>query len=280
MILAVVAAFTAFIGRQVYTQISDLFANLPETLEYLGEQVGIDDLEDRITAWLENAGGNGLAGTIAGYTFGLLDSLTTLLVVVVAGIYLAIDPATYVKGALKLVPRMGRERIHRAMNLSATALQRWLLGQLCSMAFVGVLTTGGLYLIGMPSPLALGFLAGLAEFVPLVGPIAASIPAILLALTQDGNTVIWVILLYLAIQQIDGNIILPLIQKRAVKLPPALMLFAILVAGALFGVIGVVLAVPMTVLLYVLVKQLYVRETLGEDTSIPGEQADPRKAEQ
>ncbi|MGY6662412.1 MAG: AI-2E family transporter [Glycocaulis sp.] len=272
LILAGAGTFLTVLGTQIYAQLADLVANLPETLDDLGARVGIDDLRDRVTEQIEAIDTNGLAGSLAGYTFGAFDMATTLLVVVVSGVYLAMSPSTYIKGAVQLFPSIARERVERAINVSGGALKRWLLGQLISMTFVGVVTTLGLYLIGMPSALALGLLAGLAEFVPLVGPIAASVPAILLALAQGGNTVVWVILLFLGVQQIDGNIVVPLVQKRAVKLPPALMLFSILSAGALFGIPGVILAVPMAVLVYVLVKQLYIRDTLREDTPIPGQE--------
>lgn len=123
----------------------------------------------------------------------------------------------------------------------------------------------------MPSALALGFLAGLSEFVPIVGPVLGAVPALLLALSEGGNTVFWVLGLYLAVQQIESNLIMPLVQRETVDLPPVLTLFAILALGVLFGPLGVLLGTPLTVVIHVAVMQLYVRDTLHEAVRLPGD---------
>jgi predicted PurR-regulated permease PerM len=109
-------------------------------------------------------------------------------------------------------------------------------------------------------------------FVPLVGPALAAIPAILVALSEGGTMVLWVIGLYVVVQQIEGNAIMPLVQRRTVGLPPVVTLFALVSLGVLFGPLGILLGTPITVVLYVAVKQLYVRDTLGEPTDVPGEE--------
>ncbi|MGO2880897.1 MAG: AI-2E family transporter, partial [Halomonas sp.] len=100
--------------------------------------------------------------------------------------------------------------------------------------------------------------AGLLDFVPLVGPIAAAIPALLLAYTVSPETALFVLMAYVIIQQIEGNILQPLVQQRAVSLPPALLLFALLASSTLFGLPGVILAAPLAVVLFVMVNRLYV----------------------
>jgi len=106
-------------------------------------------------------------------------------------------------------------------------------------------------------------LAGLLEFIPLAGPVLAAIPVLLLALTVDVNTALLAAGLMLLIQQIEGNIIQPLVQRYAVQLPPALFLFALIGFAAMFGATGIILAAPLTVVVYVLIKRLYVQEALG-----------------
>jgi predicted PurR-regulated permease PerM len=164
------------------------------------------------------------------------------------------------------------------MDISGQALRLWLVGQLGAMVMVGFLTATGLWLLGLPSPLALGLLAALTEFVPLVGPIAAALPALLLATAGGLEMVIWTLALYVFVQQAENYIITPLLQHRTVSLPPALTLFALLAAGVVLGPLGVILAAPLTVLVYVAVKKLYVRETLGEETPVPGETPDEKPA--
>jgi predicted PurR-regulated permease PerM len=121
-----------------------------------------------------------------------------------------------------------------------------------------------------PAALALALLAGLAEFVPLIGPIVAAIPALLIALSEGVQTALWTLLLYLAVQQVESNLIMPVVQHRVVSLPPAITLFAVVAFGLLFGSLGVLFATPLAVVLFVAVKKLWVSETLGEPTDLPG----------
>jgi predicted PurR-regulated permease PerM len=141
-----------------------------------------------------------------------------------------------------------------------TRSAQWLRGQLVAMLAVGALTGLGAALIGLPSALALGLLAGLLEFVPIVGPIFAAIPALLLAATLGWSEVLWTLALFIVIQQIEGNMLMPAIMQKAVELPPAVTLFAVLAFGLLFGPLGVLLATPLAVVLMVLVQHLYLRD--------------------
>lgn len=273
LIALMLGGFVILLGAQVQSQMEQLARELPDQIDALGDQLGIDDLRGEITSGLDNLGGGTgtLFGQTASYTLAVLDAAATLLIVVVAGIFIALKPQMHLNGALMLFPKGPRERARTALNTGGRALQLWLLGQLASMVLVGLLTGIGLSIIGVPSAIGLGFLAGLFEFVPVFGPIAAAVPAILVALSQGGTTALWTLLLFIVIQQIEGNIIQPLIQRRAVDLPPVLMLFSILAFGVLFGVLGVILAVPLAVLTYVLIKQLYIRGVLKEDVDVPGD---------
>ena len=158
-----------------------------------------------------------------------------------------------------------------------SALKLWLLGQLVAMLIVGVLTGLGAWLIGLPSAIALGLIAGLFEFIPFAGPMLAAIPALLIALTMDTQTVIMTLALYTIIQQVEGNLITPIVQRQVVSLPPALTLFALIAMGLVFGPLGILFAAPLTVVTYVAMKQLYIRRVLGDATSIPGERQGQEK---
>jgi predicted PurR-regulated permease PerM len=139
------------------------------------------------------------------------------------------------------------------------------------MVVVGALIGIGLWILGMPSALALGLLAGMLEFIPFAGPILAAIPAILLALAVSPEMALWVALLYTAVQQFEGNVLTPLVQQYAVDLPGVVLLFSLIGFGTLFGTLGVILAAPLAVVTMVLVKRLYVIETLHTETPLPGE---------
>ena len=129
----------------------------------------------------------------------------------------------------------------------------------------------------MPSALALGLIAGVTEFVPIIGPVIGAIPALLLAFTEDWNTVLWTLAVFVVVQQIENNVIMPLVAGAAVAVPPAVGLFAVVAIGVLFGPLGLLLGYPLAIVIDVAVRRLYVRETLGEDVEIAGEKRRHRR---
>lgn len=272
IIALVVTGFMAMLGAQVYAQALELAERLPETWRSLEQRLGITGLRDWLEETARDATGNGgILTSVAGYSAVIVSVLAHLLLVIVAGVYLAVRPEIYSRGLAMLFPRRMRGNAVETLYDVGRALELWLLGQLTAMLLVGVLTTVGLMLIGLPSAFALGLLAGFAEFVPLVGPFVAAAPAVLVALSESTTTALWVVGLYMLIQQIEGNLITPIVQRHTVDLPPALTLFAIVAFGILFGALGVLLATPLAVLSFVLVKKLWVRDVLEEETEIPGE---------
>lgn len=193
------------------------------------------------------------------------------MLVLFTGLYLAAQPGLYRSGVILLFPKAVHDRVGETLDTMANALRQWLVGQLIAMAVVGMLTGLGLWLLGLPSALTLALIAALLEFIPLVGPIVSAVPAVLLAFTLGWSMVLSVALLYLAVQQVEGNLLIPLLQKRMVSLLPALTLVAVVVLGLLFGRPGVLFATPLTVVLLVGIKMLYVEDVLGEQTEIPGQ---------
>jgi predicted PurR-regulated permease PerM len=141
-------------------------------------------------------------------------------------------------------------------------LGRWLLGQGVSMLFVGATTAIGLAVLGVPLALTVGLIAGVLAFVPFFGPIASGALAVLLAFTQGPTQALYVGALSVAIQQVEGNLLMPWVQRWAVELPPVLGITAAVIFGLLFGLPGIVLATPMMVVVMVLVQRLYVEELL------------------
>ena len=117
---------------------------------------------------------------------------------------------------------------------------------------------------------ALGFIAGIAEFVPIIGPILAAIPALLIASTQDLQTVLLALAVLVVVQQVESNLIMPLIADRMVSIAPAVGLFAVVAMGVLFGPLGLLLGFPLAIVFDVAVRRLYVRDTLGQPVQIVG----------
>jgi predicted PurR-regulated permease PerM len=247
------------------SQSSNLLEQLPQAVSELESQLGIEftDQSGELSGTLE-----GLFGSIlrdaANFLQTALLAATGLVLVVIAGIYLAINPKLYKAGLTLLFPPEQHDRANRALNRTGRALKLWLIGQLISMTIVGVLVGIGAWAIGLPSPLALALFAFLTDFVPYIGPLVGAIPGLLLALGNGWDTVLWAGALYLGVQQIESHLVAPLVQQETVKIPPALFLLSSVAMGALFGISGVVLAGPLTVTAFVLVRTIYIEETLGE----------------
>jgi predicted PurR-regulated permease PerM len=279
--LGLIFAMSALLlGGQVQTEVAGLSGQLPRAVQALEERFGItlpipgdagQGDEQRGTGFDPSLVGS-IARHLAGIGSAVVGALSAFFVAVIGGFFLAADPALYRRGLVKLLPQSQHARAEDALLASGEALKLWLAAQFISMTIVGILAGLGTWLLGLPSPLALGLFAGLAGFVPLLGSIAGAVPALLLALANGGASLfLWTALLFIAVQQVESNMITPLVEKRLVSLPPALLLFSVVAIGLLFGLPGVVLAAPLTVLAFVLVKKLYVRQTLGQRTEVPGE---------
>lgn len=270
-IAAGLGTFGYLFGTQVKSELSDLLRRLPELAESAGKRFNIANPISKVQDHLSDVVvSNGMLASVAGYTSSVVGTMGGILLMIVGGVYLAADPGLYRHGLIMLFPARFRTRADEALAASGEALKRWLLGQLIAMTVVGIATTAGLYFIGLESALALGVIAGLLEFVPFFGPIMSAVPAVLIALSSDGYTVLWVIGLYVLIQQLENNLLVPIIQRRAVDLPPVLGIFAVIALGVAFGPLGILFGTPLTVVLLVLTKYLYIRGTLGEETNIPG----------
>jgi predicted PurR-regulated permease PerM len=209
-----------------------------------------------------------------GYT--ILRVVGELLLVLVTAVYLAANPILYRDGVATLFPQGTQRKVIETSTVLAAALRLWFMGQLISMAFVGTLSAIAFSLIGLPIPLGLGAIAGVTNFIPLVGPILGSIPAVLFAFTLDLSTVVWTIAAILVIQQVEGYVVTPLVQREVVFMPPALLLFAIVIFGILFGWLGIILAAPITVATMVVVQKVWVRGVIGEEVNVAGEKGGKR----
>jgi predicted PurR-regulated permease PerM len=269
--VAVLGGFGYFLGSQLRGELGDVWTQIPELLVPLEEWFGFDDAEE----WLINAGAELFSGAsvlnwvigVSGVVAGLLANAV---LVVIAAFYLGLSPGTYRAGLLMVLPPRVRSSAAETFFAIGHGLQRWIIGQFCAMAVVGVLTFVGLWLLDVPSALALAVIAALFEFIPFLGPVLAAVPALAIAFGESPALALWVLALYLVVQQVEGNVLMPLIQQRVVSLPPVATLFAVLAAGILFGPLGVLLATPLAVVCMIAIKKLWVRDALGEDIGVPG----------
>lgn len=206
-------------------------------------------------------------GTLFGQAYSAFNVASGLLgnavVVFFVGLFAAADPGLYRRGVLALLPRNRRSRVGEVLDEMAGTLRGWLVGQLAAVVLIALTTWAGLALIGLPGAFLLGLQAGLVNFIPYLGPVIAAAPIGLAALAQGTSMVAWALGVHVVIQTLEGYVLAPLIQRRAVDLPPVLSLAAVLLFGALFGAMGVALATPLVAVLKVAVVRLYVEDRLG-----------------
>lgn len=209
-----------------------------------------------------------LPGVLSGFLRVSTSLLEAVIIMAIGGVYLAAQPRVYRDGLIWLFPPRRHARAAEIVDGIGEALRLWLIGQLIEMILIGALSMAAVWMIGVPSPLALGLIAGVGEFIPYLGPILAAIPAVLVALTKSPDTALWTLLAYLAIHQIEGQVVAPLIQRHMVSIPPAVMLLGIVALTYLFGTIAIIFAAPIVVVVFAAVNLLYVRDTLGEKTAL------------
>jgi predicted PurR-regulated permease PerM len=211
----------------------------------------------------------GAASQVGNLFSGALGALSGVLIVFFVGLFLAAQPSLYISGILRLIPVNARPRIQELTHELGHVLRWWLLGQLVSMLVLGTQITIGLYLLGIPMALALGLLSAILTFVPYVGPIIATVPAVLVGLSVSPTKALYVLILSVAVQNVEGYLITPAIHQKAVSLPAGLtvafQVFMALVAGPL----GIILATPLLAVLFVLVRRLYVEDVLGDSLDQP-----------
>lgn len=283
-VILIIAAAAWFVGAQIGQQWDQLTQALPAAWTALQKELSgfaagqwiLERLDEARTASSGSLGPIlGRIGRLTGSGFG---AIAEIVVVLIAGVYLAAQPHLYHDNLLKLVPRNGRPAVTDAVDETGRALRRWLLGTGAAMVSMGVIVAVGAALLGLPAPLALGLLSGLAEFVPIVGAAVSAIPGLLLAVTKGPEMVLWTLIFYVAAHQFEGHILIPLIQRRVVSVPPALTLFSVLAFGLLFGPLGVIFATPLAVVVLVMVRRLYLHEPADVAAAQPDKPQPRRRA--
>ncbi len=271
IIVGVVAGAAYLFGTQINAEFTDVYHRASAASVAILTQLQGSETGKLLLAHLEGGGGFSIPGLLSNVFSISVSFLEALVVTVIAGFYLAAQPGLYLDGLDKLFPREWRANVNETIADIGQGLRLWLIGELIQMALIGVLSATAVWLIGLPSPLALGVIAGFAEFVPYLGPIIAAVPALLVATTKGGHALLWTAVSYLLIHQIEGNLVVPLIQRRMVYIPPAVMLVGVVTILFIFGGVSVIFAGPIAVIVFVAVKKLYVRDSLGEETDLPGE---------
>jgi predicted PurR-regulated permease PerM len=258
-ILLMLALFW-MIGAKVQTQIEELRKTLPVMVDNAKTKLNETSIGRQIVEKISSPDtakkAQQTAGKFFSSTFGVFGDIYVILFL---GIFFTATPKDYTGGIVKLVPKKGRPQADHVLTTAGDHLKKWLKGQLFAMFVVFLLTAIGLLIIGVPLWLVLALIAGLLNFIPNFGPLIAMIPAVLIGLMQSPLTAGLVAGLYILVQMAESNFITPMVQKKLLDIPPALIIMAQLFIGPLTGGWGLVLATPILVFLIVLVQELYVK---------------------
>jgi predicted PurR-regulated permease PerM len=253
----VTLAAVGFVVWTFYYAGTELVAQVERLRETVTAQI------NRIFAWAHDMGlvqGGGGAEQLSGQLMGTLGRLgsavstalgaiTSAVMIFVIGIFIAVEPRLYQRGVAWMLPRDNRERFYRTAERMGYTLRRLMAGRLVGMAVEGVGTWALLMIGGVPMATLLGILTGLLAFLPNIGAIVSGVLIVLAGFSVDVNHGLWAIAVYFIVQTVDGYLIVPYVAKKTVDLAPALVLGAQLLAGALFGIMGLMLADPMVAMI-------------------------------
>jgi predicted PurR-regulated permease PerM len=281
-LILLAAGFGWLLASRLAAQVGELSQKLPQSLEqvhkYLSHYAWGRLLLQEAPKAATTLAGIGRFSQVTGLISGVAGFVISVVVIIFVGIFGAAEPELYRNGIIHLVPPPHRRRARQALDALAFNLRWWLVGQIVLMIMMWITTTLGLWLLGVPLALTLGAITGMLELVPYVGPWISAIPAALMALLVSPWHLVMTLGLYLCLHILEGYVLVPLVQRRAVLLPPALTLVMQVLLGDLLGFIGLFVAAPLTVAGVVLLKMLYVEDTLGDETiRVPGEQGQEEK---
>jgi len=211
-------------------------------------------------------------GSVTQYVFPFLSHTVAvvagILLIIFMAIYIAADPNTYHRGLMHLFPHPVRTRAGEVLSAIATVLRRWLVTQLIAMTVIGSVTTIALLILDVKAAFALGLIAGLLEFIPTVGPILSAVPAIAMAFLDSPEKALTVGLVYVGIQFLENHLLIPMLMKGGVDIPPVLTILGQALFTLLFGFLGLMVAVPALAATMVAVKMLYVERVVGDEIAV------------
>jgi predicted PurR-regulated permease PerM len=272
-VLGALAGIGAGLAPTLTEQAQEIRARLPEAAQKVASVIPTLPNMPSISSQV-SSGVTQIARHAVGVIGSTVELLLYLLLVLFIAVYMAVDPELYYQGLLHLVPHEHRERANEVLGGMAGVMRRWLLTQCVAMATIGALWGIALSLLRVKAALALAVIAGLLEFVPTIGPTIAAIPAIGIGILDSPQKGLSVLLVYLVVQGIESNILIPVLMKGQIDLPPALTIVWQALMALAFGFLGLLVAVPLLAALLVAIKMLYVRDVVGDPVSL-GRAAEP-----
>jgi predicted PurR-regulated permease PerM len=275
LMLGTVVAVLILAIPPLVDELQRLADQLPQIIDQLREKLGGrsrtstgDSLQRSLQNLIDKP--QGLLGPIAKVGLGVAGAAAAIVVVVVGAFYIAVNPGPLVDGVQRVFPPDRRPWVAEAMTDIRSSWIGWQYGVLVDMVVTGVLLYIGLTLIGLDYAAVFSVLSALCVVVPYFGSVAGGLPPVLFALAERGGTAALVTLgVYLVVQQVEGNVIIPMVMSRAVKLHPAVVLIGVVLVGQILGFVGLLVAVPIISATIVIVRELWVRRLEGDAPAAP-----------
>ncbi len=260
-ILLVACLLGYLIIPQAISEASDISRIMPQSLQRIKNDLNQSEWGRYFVIIVQRLMDSSKSGLNVSHLTDVLGSgLEGMIVVLVVGFYGAFNARDDARGLLRLFPKRKQERVQEVAGKIVYTLRWWLLGQLVPMVVLGFGTTIGLTVLGIPLAFTLGLITGLMIFIPYVGSWIAFVPTVLVALTVGPYKALDVVILYLVLHGLEGYVLTPLVQKRAVMLPPVLTILAQLLLWRWIGLLGVMVATPLAAAGYALVRVVYLHE--------------------
>ncbi len=197
-----------------------------------------------------------VVGRLVAVPLGLASGLIDLVLILFVSLYTLIEAPRMRRFVLSLFPEHQRPRVDHVLNSMFQAMGGFIRGAVITAIIIGVVTTIGLSIIGIPFPLVLGVIAGVLELLPYIGPIIAAVPMIIVALLQSPTQALIVLIFFIIVQQLESNVLVPNIMKTQTEISPLLSIVAIVAGASLGGILGALVAIPIAAALRVFVREV------------------------
>lgn len=277
-LLAALVTFAYLAVPPLVNQATDLYDGVPDILDNLKSQAlssenefirttGVRTLNRLETAYrdlredppIEGSTAVTWVTTVAGFIFTTISTL-------IVAYYWMTEKAIVKRLVLGLVPLDKRDRGHDLWDQIERRIGGWVRGELVLMATIGVLSTIGYFLLDLQFWLPLGLIAGLTEAIPFIGPFIGGSVAVMVALTESWQKALFVAIFVIALQQLEGAVLVPRVMKNAVGMTPLTVVLAVLIGGAMAGPLGSIIAIPVAAAVQVLIQDLL--RARGDDPDI------------
>ncbi|MEK7202114.1 MAG: AI-2E family transporter [Patescibacteria group bacterium] len=249
LIFVVLAAIFSLLVPPLIEQMQEFSVNLPTYAESLDRQGDgfLPQLTDLIVKNINQLSGSlgNIGQLLFSKTVGVISGVVAVITVLVLTFYLLLEEEGLKKIYRGLLPAGHHEALSETTRKIASKLGAWLRGQLFLMFVVGAFSTIGLFIVGSPYALTLGLWSGLTEVIPILGPWIGAIPGVVVGLAESPLQGFLTLMVYVVVQQLEGNVLVPRIMSKAVGLNPFIVILAILIGGKLYGLMGVLLSVPL-----------------------------------